>query len=290
MDYRPGAFLQPHNASPSAYLIILNAPIQNATVLQRLWTNSNFRICADGGANRLHDVSSSGRPAARRPRDDSASTLPAAAPPRALRSPLLPDRIHGDLDSLRADVRAFYAARAVPITQDQDKDSTDFGKVVGEVRLLAQSEARSYQDVLVLGSLAGRVDQGIGLLHEVLREGRRGGGGSGTWLRLWVFSEASCSFVLRKGRTRIGTAEEGVGNGADGEKVVRKGLFTPNVGILPIYGPATITTHGLEWDVRDWKTEMGGQVSTSNHVVDLAKGVEVETDHEVLFTIELADF
>jgi len=288
MDYRPGAFLQPHNASPSAYLIILNAPIQNPAVLQRLWTNSSFRMCADGGANRLHDVSSGGRKG--RPRDDSASALPAPTATRALRTPLLPDRIHGDLDSLRADVRAFYAARAVPITQDQDKDSTDFGKVVGEVRLLVQSEARSYQDVLVLGSLAGRVDQGIGLLHEVFREGRRVDGGSGLRLRLWVFSESSCSFVLRRGRTRIGTAEEGVGNGPDGGKAVRSGLFTPNVGILPIYGPATITTHGLEWDVRDWKTEMGGQVSTSNHVVDLAKGVEVETDHEVLFTIELADF
>jgi hypothetical protein len=50
-----------------------------------------------------------------------------------------------------------------------------------------------------------------------------------------------------------------------------------------------ISTKGFEWDVQDWRTEMGGQVSTSNHVVDMSKGVEIETDHPVLFTIELAD-
>lgn len=34
---------------------------------------------------------------------------------------------------------------------------------------------------------------------------------------------------------------------------------------------------------------MGGQLSTSNHVVDMSKGTEIETDHPVLFTIELGD-
>jgi len=56
MEYRPGAFLEAHNGRPDAYLIILNAPIQNVAVLQRVWANSAFRLCADGGANRLHDL------------------------------------------------------------------------------------------------------------------------------------------------------------------------------------------------------------------------------------------
>lgn len=63
-----------------------------------------------------------------------------------------------------------------------------------------------------------------------------------------------------------------------------EGLITPNVGILPVYGPARITTHGLEWDVEDWPTHMGGQVSTSNHIVE--DQIIVETDNEVLFTVE----
>lgn len=203
----------------------------------------------------------------------------------------LPDLIHGDLDSLRPDVRSHYGRRAVAITADADPHTTDFGKAVGEVRRRAQAAPRRHLDVLVLGSLAGRVDQGIGLLHELFRETRRGCvADGGVPLRLWLVSESSCSFVLRRGRSRIVTAEDSAGSGVGGGEAARSGFFTPNVGILPIYGPATITTHGLEWDVHEWKTEMGGQVSTSNHVVDLAKGVEVETDHEVLFTIELADF
>jgi thiamine pyrophosphokinase len=61
-------------------------------------------------------------------------------------------------------------------------------------------------------------------------------------------------------------------------------LVTPNVGILPVYGRAVVSTRGLEWDVEGWDTEMGGQVSSSNHVVE--EWVEVTTDREVLFTVE----
>lgn len=37
-------------------LLILNQPIPDFALLDRLWQNSGFRICADGGANRLYDV------------------------------------------------------------------------------------------------------------------------------------------------------------------------------------------------------------------------------------------
>jgi thiamine pyrophosphokinase len=64
----------------------------------------------------------------------------------------------------------------------------------------------------------------------------------------------------------------------------QNGIFTKNIGILPIYGAATISTKGLEWNVEDWRTEMGGRVSTSNHVLE--DKIEVVTDEVVLFTIE----
>lgn len=37
----------------------------------------------------------------------------------------------------------------------------------------------------------------------------------------------------------------------------------------------------------DWETEMGGRLSTSNHVLPETQVVEVETDKDVLFTIAL---
>lgn len=37
-------------------LLILNQPITDFATFSRLWKHSNYRICADGGANRLHDM------------------------------------------------------------------------------------------------------------------------------------------------------------------------------------------------------------------------------------------
>lgn len=64
-------------------------------------------------------------------------------------------------------------------------------------------------------------------------------------------------------------------------------LFEENIGIIPLSAPASITTQGFEWDVEDWHTEIGGQLSTSNHI--RADVVSVETSVPVLFTVELAE-
>jgi thiamine pyrophosphokinase len=163
-------------------------------------------------------------------------------------------------------VRAFYASLGVDISQDPDQYSTDFGKTMQRISSRSQSSPR--KDVLVLGTLAGRVDQGLGLLHEMIREENKHPN-----LRLWLFSESSLSFILR--------SEHSMLRGLQSSR-----LFTENVGLLPVWGPATISTTGLEWDVKDWCTHMGGQVSTSNHVK--ANDVQVETNAPILFTIERA--
>jgi thiamine pyrophosphokinase len=179
--------------------------------------------------------------------------------------------IVGDLDSLRDDVKNFYLGSGhTRICEDRDKYSTDFGK---SIQHLASRtfETKTSNDVVVLGSLSGRVDQGLGILHELYREAKRHPG----WL-LWLISEASISFMLQPGSTRI----KGLKAVGDNQEPV----FTPNVGILPVFGPAKISTHGLEWDVIDWATEMGKNVSTSNHVVE--SEIQIQTDAWVLFTVE----
>lgn len=90
-----------------------------------------FKVCADGGANRLQ------------------SDLP---PREAAR---LPDKIVGDLDSLHADVRAFFAERGVsPIDLSHDQDTTDLDKslqvVLEEIR--AEGE-HGGKDVIVIAGL-----------------------------------------------------------------------------------------------------------------------------------------
>ncbi|KAF2744399.1 thiamine pyrophosphokinase [Sporormia fimetaria CBS 119925] len=226
-------------------LVILNQPISNFNVFEQLWRHARFRICADGGANRLYDLL------------NGMST--------ARTEDYLPDAVHGDLDSLRADVRDYYIAHGVAVSKDADQESTDFGKAMQMVARRQPSIRQ--QDIIISGGLGGRVDQGLGLLHEIFREESRN-----ARIRLWLVSESSVSFTLKPGRNML-------------QGLASTGLFTRNVGIVPIYGRAVITTSGLGWDVQDWDTQMGTQVSTSNHVV--SDDVVIETNAPVLFTIEL---
>lgn len=249
-----------HTSRDDTALIILNSPISDFSYFERLHAHASYTLCADGGANRLHNLLT--------------TTFPNLPPTVALEK-ALPNAIHGDLDSLSAPTRKIYEELGVEISRDPDQYSTDFGKAIAKI-LTSRPNTRA---ILVLGSVGGRVDQGIGLLHELYREQKAQAqrqqqqqpGQPG--VRFWLFSEASVSVVVGPGRTVL-------------HLPVEDGLVTANVGILPVYGRAVISTKGLEWDVQGWETEMGGKVSSSNHVVE--EWVEVESDREVLFTVERA--
>ncbi|KAH7072201.1 thiamine pyrophosphokinase [Paraphoma chrysanthemicola] len=249
-DLRPARFLaedqHPEHTQNPPDLLILNQPISHFEAFARLWRHTSYRICADGGANRLFDMFEGDM--------------------ETEREHFLPNMIHGDLDSLRDDVRAYYAAHGVDVLQDHDQYSTDFGKTMNKIS--SRGPWSSRKDVLILGTLAGRVDQGLGLLHEMIREETKHPG-----LRLWLFSESNLSFILSSQHNTLRDLQSSK-------------LFTENVGLVPVWGPAIITTTGLEWDVDKWPTSMGSQVSTSNHVK--ADKVHVETDAPILFTIERA--
>ncbi|KAF1811790.1 thiamine pyrophosphokinase [Eremomyces bilateralis CBS 781.70] len=226
-------------------LLLLNQPIYRPDLLFQLWENSLARVCADGAANRLFDAFA----------PDQSET----------RRTYLPDEIVGDLDSIRDDVKSYYAREQVQVTFVDDQESTDFGKAM---RSLKSSTYQATTDIMVFGGIGGRIDQGIGLLHEILREHHHD-----PQTRLWLISESSISFLLLPGENII-------------ETKFSQGYFTHQAGVLPIYGPATITTQGFEWDVNNWFTSMGGRVSTSNHIVQ--DTVCVTTDKMVLFTVEIA--
>ncbi|KAF2732154.1 thiamine pyrophosphokinase-like protein 1 [Polyplosphaeria fusca] len=245
-EFSPALFLIQGAGPPATtpVLLILNQPITDFDTFSRLWSRSGYRICADGGANRLYDIFEGEL--------------------KSRRGNYVPSAVHGDLDSLRDNVRLYYESLGVEVTQDHDQYSTDFAKAMNKVSSIHTNS--SLRDIILLGTLGGRVDQGLGLLHEMIREETRD-----PLLRLWLFSESSVSFILR-GNCNIIRA------------LISSQCFTRNVGLVPIYGPAIISTSGLEWDVKDWDTQMGHQVSTSNHVV--ADNVEVKTSAPILFTVE----
>ncbi len=185
-----------------------------------------------------------------------------------------PDAIVGDLDSLKDHVRDFFqAAGRTQIMRVPDQDSTDFTKALRWLKEHGTRKSEARVDLVVFGGLGGRVDQGFSIIHHLFKAVSDEELLTGD---IYLLSEQSLSFVLEKGRNLI----HGLAPGANH-------IFQESVGIIPVRGPALISTKGLEWDVKDWKTEFGGQLSTSNHIK--ADMVEIEASDRVLFTMELAD-
>ncbi|KAH7911087.1 thiamine pyrophosphokinase [Hygrophoropsis aurantiaca] len=167
------SFLTPqaHNEPKVARaLIILNQPF-SFNLLQTLWNTCSWRCCADGGANRLHDL--------------------LIDLEQDIRSSFIPDLIKGDLDSLRDDVQDYYISLGVPVTKDPDQYSTDLMKCIEELKQREVSEGREYE-VIVLGGLSGRLDQTVhtlSYLHK-LRKVRK---------RTFAVTEDNVGWVLDKG-------------------------------------------------------------------------------------------
>ncbi|KAK5653247.1 hypothetical protein OQA88_9146 [Cercophora sp. LCS_1] len=236
-------------------LIILKQPITNYLgIIRRLWNNAFTHIAADGGANCLWE-------AAGKHGDSSFDNLRG---------------IVGDLDSLSAEAREYFVhqkltGRATDIVHFPDQESTDFGKAINYVR----DQYSGPVHIVAVGGLGGRVDQAISQLHHLFSYQVDPNYSEG---RLCLFTGEGLTFLLKAGSHEIHVR--------DGTEEV----FDKWVGILPIKEPSRITTKGLEWDVTDWHTELGGLVSTSNHVLPETKTVWIHTTKDVLFTIALKQF
>jgi thiamine pyrophosphokinase len=181
------------------------------------------------------------------------------------------DVIIGDLDSLKPEVKQFFSSQkqAPQIIYDPDQESTDFGKAINWIR----NEQARITDIIAIGSLGGRVDQGLSQLHHLylFQDTSRYQDGN-----IYLVTDQSLTFLLKSGKHHIQVRDD---DGVD--------VFDKYVGVVPIKEPSVITTSGLEWDVTDWLTQFGGRMSTSNHVLPETRLVEVETTKDVLFTIAL---
>ncbi|GAB5587145.1 thiamine pyrophosphokinase [Umbelopsis nana] len=149
-QWRPSDVLSLTKSIRPYSLIILNQKLNRLDIFKKLWNGASYRICADGGANRLYDAFS----------EDIVS-----------REKYLPHFIHGDLDSLRTDVREYYASKKVSITQDHNQNSTDFMKCIS---LLQDQETADdpdqktvKYDIVAFPALGGRFDQTIASINQL---------------------------------------------------------------------------------------------------------------------------
>lgn len=124
-------FLDPSypDPPPSLALVILNSDHDNPTtppklpaMLDHLFAISSYAICADGGANRLYDMTEGLR------NSDGVGVISRAACPR-----VFPNAIKGDMDSIRSDVRGYYTSAGVSVVEDDGMDTNDLEKCLWEV-------------------------------------------------------------------------------------------------------------------------------------------------------------
>lgn len=171
----------------------------------------------------------------------------------------------------------------IAIIHESDQYSTDFTKAVRHIR-----KAKGAVDIVCMGGLGGRVDQGLSQLHHLYLFQTSPAYAEG---RVYLVSGESLTFLLKAGAHRIHVRPDQAGRPKEADTTTTtttpEGVFGKHVGIIPIKEPSVISTHGLEWDVEDWPTEFGGQLSTSNHVLPDTEVVEIQTAKDVLFTIAL---
>ncbi|KAI0880598.1 thiamine pyrophosphokinase [Annulohypoxylon maeteangense] len=247
-------------------LVILNQPIIDECLFKDIWSIAKTCVAADGGANHVYDL-------------NRKSLTKEGQNPSSAGDYVNLNTIIGDLDSLSDEAKTFFTTKPANCTiiHDPDQYSTDFTKAVRLVR-----KDFPGKDIVCMGGLGGRVDQGLSQIHHLYLFQTSPTYADG---KMFLLSGESLSFLLKAGKHCIHVREPNIA--VTNFARMSGDPFAKYVGIIPVKEPSVITTKGLEWDVEDWPTEFGGQMSTSNHVLPETEVVEIKTTKDVLFTIAL---
>ncbi|KAG2628042.1 thiamine pyrophosphokinase 3-like [Panicum virgatum] len=252
MRHSSAFLLPPPSASPATdaatvALVVLNQPLPRFAPL--LWSRAALRVCADGGANRVFD----GMPELL-PGQDAGE----------VRARYKPDVIKGDMDSVRPQVKEYYANLGTKIVDEShDQDTTDLHKCISFIAKNSTVADKSNLCILVLGALGGRFDHEMGninVLHIFPN------------INIILLSNDCLIFLLPRTHNH--------------EIHVERSIEGPHCGLIPIGMPSTsTTTTGLRWNLDNTSMSYGGLISTSNIVED--DKVTVTSESDLIWTISL---
>ena len=175
---------------------------------------------------------------------------------------LAPDLITGDLDSADALQVDKFRRQGSEVLETPDQNSTDFTKCLGELGR-RQEQLGGLEGVVAWCEVSGRLDQVLANLQTLHLAGELL-----PW-PIYLAASSSLTWLLPPGRHRILPAGAGA-----------------HCGLVPLAGPATVSTTGLAWDLRQHTLQFGGLVSTSNGFQPGAECVTVETDAALLWTMD----
>jgi thiamine pyrophosphokinase len=248
-------------------LVILNSPIQKppSPLFEALWNKSQYRVCADGGANRLY----------RSTVNDAGAGLDHALSQKQY----IPNLIIGDLDSLQTRVGDYYkiagGSGTCNIVCDPDQDRNDLDKSLGAILEHYQMNgSHRIGRVIVYGAFGGRFDQEMGCIQALYKWSHQFD------YNMWLYDDQTVCWLLpadRMNHIQLPRYDTTVKN------VLGEG---PTCGLIPIGGAVdSATTTGFKWDLNEDATAFGGLVSTSNRV--MAETVTVRASHPLVFTAEI---
>ncbi|OOF90291.1 hypothetical protein ASPCADRAFT_179349 [Aspergillus carbonarius ITEM 5010] len=324
MEWDPTQFFRDESDSPPTpyALLILNHQI-NEKAYDVLQKHALITVCADGGANHFYDMMKArGRESLDHPNiiiGDLDSIRPSVRThyeSHGVNVIYHRDDYSTDFTKALRYIRAHVDEILPPSTPPTTTSANTIDQQHHQQQqppTTIKPEKQNELTILILGGLGGRVDQAFSQIHHLYanstytvststsanepqpRNNKTG--------HLYLISEESITFILHPGKNVIRTpgarrippplstditstddgeekegGEEGEGEG--------ECFLEENVGIIPLLGMERITTKGFQWDVEDWETVMGGQLSTSNHI--RAEEVEVQAGGPVLMTLELA--
>jgi thiamine pyrophosphokinase len=254
------------------HLVIVNSPSYSVELTRRFWKICKIKICADGGGNRLYDSLTESE-----------------------RLNYIPTAIVGDLDSLRPEVSVFYRYRSIfylflelvtldfsshngQVIRDTDQNSNDLDKSLRYLeRAVEEQEHGSSEDeleneghnctVLIIGgSSGGRLDQGFANIHALYIWKK-------IYQRLILIDDINICHLLQEGYHHCIRPIR--------EKDIYEAKYCA---LIPLGHPiSSITTRGLEWDLRNEPLDFSSRISTSNTIPSSVSEVIVECSDSVLW-------